>query len=139
MTPWRVHFFQRHWEDDRKKAVPARDFLDLCPPGVAADIIAVVKAVAEAPPPRFGGGGQWHVMHGSMKGFYEVRVTGPGRRRYRLFCILEREATGLSGPSVVLIAGLDKPPGTGFIEADYVRVRSLGREFRSRSPRSVLR
>jgi hypothetical protein len=96
--------------------MPAREFLDRCPTGVAADIIATAKAVAEAPPPRFGGGGQWHVMHGSMKGFHEVGVTGPGRRRYRLFCILERYAPGLGGPSVVLITGMDKPPGSGFSE-----------------------
>ena len=78
-------------------------------------------------------------MHGSMKGFHEVRVTGPGRRRYRLFCILERNAPGLGGPSVVLITGMDKPPGSGFSEADYARVRALGREFLSRTPRSVAR
>ncbi len=82
---------------------------------------------------------QWQVMHGSMKGFHEVRVTGPGRRRYRLFCILERNAPGLGGPSVVLITGMDKPPGSGFSEADYARVRALGREFLSRTPRSVAR
>jgi hypothetical protein len=72
-----------------------------------------------------------------MKGFYEVRVTGPGRRRYRLFCILERNAPGLGGPSVVLITGMDKPAGSGFSEADYARVRALGLEFLSRTPRAV--
>ena len=138
-APWRIHFFQRHRDDDSARTVPAREFLDRCPTGVAADIIATVKAVAEAPPPRFAGGGQWQVMHGSMKGFHEVRVTGPGRRRYRLFCILERNAPGLGGPSVVLITGMDKPPGSGFSEADYARVRTLGREFLSRTPRSVAR
>ncbi len=70
--------------------------------------------------------------------FYEVRVTGPGHRRYRLFCILDREAPGLAGPSVVLIDGRDKPPGTGFAESDYRKVRVLGREFLAGSPRSVV-
>lgn len=74
-----------------------------------------------------------------MKGFFEVRVTGPGRRRYRLFCILDREGPGLGGPSVVLITGMDKAPGSAFSEADYRKVRSLGREYLSRAPRSVLR
>lgn len=138
-APWHIHLFQRHRDDDAARTVPAREFLDRCPTGVAADIIATVKAVAEAPPPRFAGGGQWQVMRGSMKGFHEVRVTGPGRRRYRLFCILERGAPGLGGPSVVLITGMDKPPGSGFSGADYARVRALGLEFRSRSPRSVTR
>lgn len=63
-APWRIHFFQRHRDDDRTASVPAREFLDACPTGVAADIIATLKAVAEAPPPRFAGGGQWQAMHG---------------------------------------------------------------------------
>lgn len=74
-----------------------------------------------------------------MKGYHEVRVTGPGRRRYRLFCILERVGTGLSGPSIVLIGGMDKPPGAGFSKADYRRIRKLGNEYRARTPRSVAR
>jgi len=78
-------------------------------------------------------------MHGTMKGFYEVRVTGPGRRRYRLFCFLDRDSPGLGGPSVVLIAGMHKAAGSGFAKADYARVEALGREYLSRCPRSVAR
>jgi hypothetical protein len=50
-------------------------------------------------------------MHGEMSGFYEVRVDGPKRRHYRLFCILERDgaALGLGDPSVVLLAGKRSP------------------------------
>jgi hypothetical protein len=55
-------------------AVPVLDFLDACPPKVAARIVAVLEAVAASPPPRFGGGGYWEAMHGDMNGFYEVRV-----------------------------------------------------------------
>jgi len=29
--PWRIHFFQRHKEDDPNEPVPARDFLLGCP------------------------------------------------------------------------------------------------------------
>jgi hypothetical protein len=28
-------------------------------------------------------------MHGDMGGYYEIRVTGPGREQFRLFCMLE--------------------------------------------------
>ena len=28
-------------------------------------------------------------MHGTMKGYYEIRITGPGRMQHRLFCILD--------------------------------------------------
>ena len=49
-------------------------------------------AVAAAPPPAFSGGGKWEAMHGEMSGFFEVRVDGPQRHHYRLFCVLERTA-----------------------------------------------
>lgn len=38
-----------------------------------------------APPPAFSGGGFWEAMHG----YYEIRRIGPGRRHYRLYCILD--------------------------------------------------
>ena len=138
-APWLIHFFQRHASDDSSRTVPARDFLDDCP--VAARLLAVVKAVADTPPPAFAGGGKWEAMHGEMAGFYEARCDGPGRRHYRLFCVLERDGAelGLGGPSVVLITGMMKPFRTTFSDGDYAKVRALGDEYRARKPRSVLR
>ncbi len=138
--PWRVHFFRRHRQDDPTASVPARDFLDACPTKVSATMIAVVQAVANAPPPAFSGGGKWEAMHGKMGGIYEVRVDGPNRRHYRLFCVLERDGAGLGlgGPSVVLVAGKDKPFQTKLSERDYDQVLALVQEFKSRQPRSVL-
>jgi hypothetical protein len=49
----------------------------------------VLDAVAEAPPPKFSGGGHWEAMHGGMGGYFEVRAQGPKREQFRLFCILE--------------------------------------------------
>lgn len=125
--------------DDSKQTVPARDFLDRCPTSVAAKLIAIVKAVADAPPPAFSGGGLWEAMHGEMTGFYEVRVDGPKRHHYRLFCVLERDGAevGLGGPSLVLLTGKDKPFRTVLSRADYGEVRSLGQEYFARTPRSV--
>jgi hypothetical protein len=48
---------------------------------------AVLKAVAEAPPNAFAGGGYWEAMHGTMAGYYEVRVNGRDRRHCRLFAV----------------------------------------------------
>jgi hypothetical protein len=139
--PWRKHFFQRHAADDPAETVPARDFLLACPEKVRAMVLAVVNAVADAPPPQFGGGGKWEAMHDDMAGYYEIRVDGPSRRHYRLFCLLERDggAVGLGGPSLVLICGKDKPFRTELSARDYAHVRRLGREYLSRRPRSVLR
>jgi len=52
---------------------------------------------------------------------------------------LEREGatTGLGGPSIVLVTGMRKANETAFTKADYARVRALGEEYRSRTPRSV--
>jgi hypothetical protein len=102
---------------------------------------AVLKAVAEAPPHAFAGGGYWEALHGSMAGYYEVRVDGPKRRHYRLFCVLEHDDArlGLGGPSIVVITGMEKALRTTFSERDYERVRQLVDEYRSRAPRSVLR
>lgn len=87
----------------------------------------------------FSGGGKWEAMHGEMAGFYEVRADGPGRHHYRLFCVLDRNGAqvGLGGPSLVLIAGNDKPFRTTISKDDYEVVRRLGQEFLSRTPRSV--
>lgn len=119
--------------------MPAREFLDSCPRGVAAKLVAVVKAVAEAPPPAFGGGGKWEAMHGEMTGFYEIRVDGPKRHHYRLFCILDRDgaAVGLGGPSLVLITGKEKAFQTVLSPGDYAEVAGLGKEFLARTPRSI--
>lgn len=103
-VPWLVHFFQRDSAIDAKQLVPAMEFLDQLPPKVVAEFLAVIDAVAEAPPPAFSGGGKWEAMHGAMAGFFEARVTGVGMN-HRLFCILERNADDLGGSSVVVIDG----------------------------------
>lgn len=104
-------------------------------------MIAIIRAVADAPPPVFSGGGKWEVMHDDMKGFYEARTDGEGREHFRLFCMLDRDgaSVGLGGPSLVIITGARKPFKTTFSEADYAKVRSLGSEFLKRRPRSFAR
>ena len=135
---WLIHFFRRHRLDDANRQVPAIEFLDSIPGSVAATMQAVLEAVAAAPPPAFSGGGMWKAMHDDMAGYFEVRVMGPSKRLYRLFCLLERDGPGLAGPSVVAITGLWKANQTAFTKQDYAAVRRLGDEYRARSPRSVL-
>jgi Txe/YoeB family toxin of Txe-Axe toxin-antitoxin module len=139
--PWRIYFFARTARQGGAGTVPAREFLDAVPTKVAATIIAVLKAVAEAPPPKFAGGGKWEAMHGEMKGIYEIRVDGPKRRHYRLFCLLERDGArfGLNGPSVVALTGLSKGFRTEFTPEDYRLVRQMRDEYGASLPRSVLR
>jgi len=78
-------------------------------------MIAVLDAVAEAPPPRFSGGGLWEAMHGIMT--------------YRLFCLLENSDTkglrrrGLARPAIAVITGISKPWMTAFSQGDYAAVR----------------
>lgn len=129
--PWRIHFFQRHVKDDRQRAVPANEFLDSLPDKLAAEIQAVLDAVATAPPPSFSGGGKWEAMHGEMAGMYEVRVQGGGSN-HRLLCLLERNAHDLGGPSIVCIGGFSKRPRTAASARDYRRIKRYASEFESR-------
>ncbi len=135
--PWLIHFFQRAARDDPARAVPAIEFLDSLPIKTRAEIHAVLDAVAAAPPPAFSGGGKWEVMHDDMAGFYEVRGRGADRHNHRLFCILEREAEDLGGPSIVVIDGLSKPLRQAANPRDYSRALAYRAEFRTH--RGVLR
>jgi hypothetical protein len=126
--PWLIHFFQRQKDDDPARQVPTIDFLDGLPDKVVAEIQAVLEAVAAAPPPSFSGGGKWEAMHGNMAGFYEVRVQGDGAN-HRLFCLLERNADDLGGPSLICLDGLSKPVRSAANPRDYRRVRQYAAEF----------
>lgn len=97
---------------------------------------AALVAVAAAPPKRFAGGGYWEAMKGAMTGWFELRVDGPGRHHYRLFCLLDYDAEGVEKPLLVFIDGRDKPFRTALSDADYSEVRRLGVEYRKRNPRS---
>ncbi len=135
--PHEVVYFKRHREDDASCAEPGRDALNSYPPKVRATMRAALIAVASAPPKRFAGGGYWEAMKGAMTGWFELRVDGPARHHYRLFCILDYEAEGRDKPLLVVIAGRDKPFRTTLSEADYAEVRKLGVEYRERNPRSL--
>ncbi len=54
---WDVIYYQ-----DAEGRSPVDEFLDLCPTKVAAQLIAVLDDVAEAPPPRYSGGGRWRSL-----------------------------------------------------------------------------
>jgi hypothetical protein len=105
------------------------------PSKVAAEIHAVLDAVAAAPPPSFSGGGKWEAMHGDMAGYHEVRVQGGGMN-HRLFCLLQRDAEDLGGSSIVCLGGLSKPRRAGADPRDYAMIRRFGDEFSKR--RTVL-
>lgn len=136
---WGVVYYE-----DKAGRTPAVDFLSAAPTKVEATILAVLEVVRAAPPPAFSGGGKWEAMGGSMGGYYEIRVTGPGRTQYRLFCLLENaDATGLArrgfnSPQIAVINGMSKPLGTTFSDAEYKKhVRALGDRYLSTFPRPI--
>lgn len=128
---WRVEFFQRHVDDDPAGSTPTTDFLDSVPAKVAAEIHAILNAVAAAPPPSFSGGGKWEAMHGEMAGVFEIRV-GYKSTNYRLFCLLVRSDPRLHGPSVVCLDGIAKPVRSAARPQDYERIRQFAAEFQKR-------
>lgn len=72
-----------------------------------------------------------------MTGWFELRVDGPNRHHYRLFCLLDYEAMRQPKPLLVIVTGLGKPFKTSFTGRDYAEVRMLGQEYLSRNPRSL--
>jgi hypothetical protein len=73
-----------------------------------------------------------------MSGWFEVRMDGPRRHHYRLFCLLDYEAKDEDKPLLVFVDGRDKPFQTTLSDGDYAAVRRLGVEYRKRNPRSVV-
>ncbi len=138
---WQIEYYEH-----QDGSVPAAEFLDECPTKIDAQFNAVLDAVAVAPPPQFSGGGKWEAMHGNMGGYYEIRLTGPGREQFRLFCLLENaepvelRRRGLKGPSIVVINGMRKPHRTTFTDRDYRKhVRALGENHLATIPRHLVR
>jgi Txe/YoeB family toxin of Txe-Axe toxin-antitoxin module len=125
---WLIHFFQRHADDDPAQPTATIEFLDTLPDKVAAEIQAVLEAVAAAPPPSFSGGGKWEAMRDDMAGMYEVRVQG-ANANHRLFCLLERNADDLGGPTIVCLGGLTKEVRSSASPRDYRRIRQYADEF----------
>lgn len=109
---------------------PARDFIKSVPKSVQGKLLAIIAAVAVAPPKRFAGGGHWEAMHGDMTGWFEVRTDGPSRAHYRLFCLLDYEVPpGETQPRLVIVTGLKKGFRAKFSGAQYASVKVLGEEY----------
>lgn len=136
--PWDVIYCQAS-----DGGVPALEFLDGCPGKLEGEFTAVLDAVAAAPPPQFSGGGKWEAMHGEMTGYHEIRLTGPGREQFRLFCLLENASDdelrnrGLAKPAIVVLDGRRKPWRTTLSAADYRAVKKLGDEHKRQYPRRI--
>lgn len=83
-------------------------------------------------------------MHGLMAGYYEIRVTGPGRRHHRLFCLLDKgtpselKRRGFDRPQIVVINGMVKRHMTEFTDAEYRKhVCDLGDAYRAKLARPI--
>jgi hypothetical protein len=82
-------------------------------------------------------------MHGEMTGYYEIRLTGPSREQFRLFCLLENGTDdellkrGLVKPAIAVIDGRRKPWRTVLSAADYRAVRKVGAEHKRQFPRRI--
>ncbi len=130
IDPWDIALFES--TASVESMVPTIEFLDACPPKVAARIAVVLEAVAASPPPRFAGGGYWEAMHGEMNGFYEVRV-GHGNFNYRLLCLLQNPLLDQdnveSGAAIVCLTGFRKPVRSAANDRDYQAARDARDEF----------
>ena len=107
--------------DPAARVRPAKRFLDDLDDAPAAEILAVLKAVRDGPPPAFRGGGKWEAMHDDMAGFYEVRVRH-GQWLHRLFCILDRST---DEPTLLAVSGGTKPNRRPMPQAVYDEAKRL--------------
>jgi len=73
--PWLIHFFRRS-----DGGIPTRSFLDTAPVKIAAEIHAVLEAVATAPPPAFSGGGNGRRCMGTCGGLVKASGTAADPR-----------------------------------------------------------
>ncbi|HVC06698.1 MAG TPA: hypothetical protein VND98_03805 [Solirubrobacterales bacterium] len=70
-----------------------------------------------------------------MGGFYEIRLTGPRRRQYRLFCMLDNANSeglrkrGFDQSQIAVITGMFKNSGEKFSVRDYTKVSALGSQY----------
>ncbi|MGB0096780.1 MAG: hypothetical protein WBP81_30100 [Solirubrobacteraceae bacterium] len=136
--PWRIIYSRA-----ADGSSPALDFLDSCPGKIDGEFLAVLDAVVAAPPPQFSGGGKWEAMHGEMTGYHEIRLTGPRREQFRLFCLLENGSDdellkrGLVKPAIAVIDGRRKPWRTVLSAADYRAVKKVDEEHKRQFPRRI--
>ena len=123
--------------------VPAEDFLDSCPSKVEATILAVL-----GPSGRASAGLQWRRQVGGNARRHarrlQIRVTGPGRKHYRLFCVVdngspeELAARGFREPQIAAINGMVKDHMTEFSDSEYrTNVRKLGDDYLTTFPRRI--
>ncbi len=124
-APFEVRFLSR---DDG--TAPGYDFLEGCPTKVRAKIKRVLAAVADAPPPKFSGGGLWERMKGTLNNLYEIRVDEPGTRdHYRLFCLLDETSDNVKIGLLVVLDGEVKKRGTKLEPARYEDVLMLAADY----------
>ena len=109
--PWSIVYYQAS-----DGTVPALEFLDGCPGSVDAIHGGAGRSRCGASSAVFRRG-QMEAMHGTMGGWYEIRLAGPGREQLRLFCLLENGTSdelarrGLPQPTIAVITGCASPGG----------------------------
>jgi len=90
------------------------------PDSSAKKLNSVLKAVAQAPPHKFRGGGYWEAMHGQMRGIYEVRIQGKDGNLFRFFCVVTKDASSME--KITVFAALKKRKNEKFKDTDYKKV-----------------
>lgn len=103
--PWQVAFYEAPDGE-----LPGLSWLDSFPDEPRKQLISIIIAVAQRPPPSFpASGSMWAVMEKDMAGLFEARDEHDGWL-YRIFCVLDRDSH--AKPTVVVISGGKKPERT---------------------------
>jgi hypothetical protein len=134
LSPHEIFFFKG--AEGSSLASPM-EFLESCPAEVRLKVSRRLIAIASAPPWKFRGGGYWEAMRGDLLGIFELRVDGPGREHFRLFCVLDHFAPGNKPPLLVVLAGARKPFRSTIPDSTYREVLRLREAYLISPERAV--
>ena len=93
-APWHVVYSKRLRKHDRAEPRPGMTFLNACPTPIRYQRLAIVKAVADAPPPAFGGGGKRALGDECLVGLRRIAAVTRGATRLPSDCGVRRAGAG---------------------------------------------
>jgi len=123
------------------KQAPAMAFVSACPKPVQDALLSTYQAVLERPPNKFPTGTLlWRPMRGPMQGIYEIRDRH-GRQLYRLFCLMDSDATrhGFAAPVLVMLCGGEKVVNTEMDDDIYEEACGYRDDYLRSNPRALLK
>lgn len=131
VTPYQLVFYV----DSDSGRSPGKEYLNTLPIPSRVKALRLLFMIADFPPTKFPGGGFWEAMHGSMAGWFELRLSAGRSLHHRIFCLLDKNHGSSNTNLLVVITGLTKKSGEVFTKKQYAEVDHLGHQYLDSTPR----